>query len=324
MLIHFRRFQLKHWILAARPKTLAAAFVPVLVATALSVFYLKPLGNQIHYRYSFFALISAIFIQIGTNLVNDALDFKKGADTPSRLGPIRVTQNGLLTPKQVLAGGLFCFVMAGLFGAPLVQHAGLPILCLGLLSVLCGYIYTGGPYPLAYVGLGDIFVVLFFGLGAVCGVFYIHTGLISTGALVASLQIGCLATVLIAINNFRDYASDRLVNKLTLAARFGQKFARYEICALYAIPFVLNLYWITHGPVLAGVLPLATLPLTVTVATSALQVFYKKVLKRKLFRIAPIHHHFEAIGWPAYKVTMRYWVITIIAGIFGIALALLK
>ncbi len=181
---------------------------------------------------------------------------------------MRVTQNGLLSLQQVLIGGLACFGLAALFGLPLIAHAGLPILILGVVSLLCGYIYTGGPFPLAYVGLGDLFVILFFGLGAVCGVYYIHMGHLSMASIVAALQIGCLATVLIAINNFRDYTNDKLVNKLTLAARFGKSFARAEILTLFIIAFGLNYYWFLHGPRLAAFLPLVALPLAMKVTKS--------------------------------------------------------
>ena len=252
------------WILAARPKTLAAAFIPVLVATSLSNAYFNDLGKgQIHLSFSFYALMSAIFIQIGTNLINDALDFKKGADTETRIGPQRVTQNGLLNFHQVLSGGLICFFIATFFGLPLIRHSGLPIFFLGLASLACGYLYTGGKYPLAYVGLGDLFVILFFGFGAICGVYYIQTGELSTPAFIASIQIGLLATTLIAINNFRDYQSDKLVKKYTLAARFGPTFSRIEIAFLFGVAFALNSYWFNQGRYFAAILPLASLPLAV-------------------------------------------------------------
>ena len=151
---------MKNWILAFRPKTLTAALVPVGVGTAL------PLGLGLGSKpgLAVLALISALFIQIGTNLVNDASDFKKGADTAERIGPKRVTQSGLLSPRTVLAGGLFCFLLAILFGIPLVLSGGWPLVWIGLFSVFAGYAYTAGPFPLAYLGLGDFFVLVFFGL----------------------------------------------------------------------------------------------------------------------------------------------------------------
>ena len=260
------------WFLAARPKTLAAGFIPTLVATAVAFSSLKSIGHgKVIYFYSILAVLSTLFIQIGTNLINDALDFKKGADTETRIGPKRVTQSGLLSMKQVLAGGFFSFLIAALLGLPLVLHAGVPILILGIASLLCGYLYTGGPYPLAYVGLGELFVILFFGFAAICGVHYIQTGVLNTDAVIASLQIGFLATTLISINNFRDYINDKKVNKLTLAARFGQKFARAEIISLFTAAYLLNIYWILNNHLLAGLLPFISLPLAIKICKGLLR-----------------------------------------------------
>ncbi len=264
--------KINSWFLAARPKTLAAAFVPILVGTALAFSTLKQTGNEkVVYLYSILAFLSAVFIQIGTNLINDALDFKKGADTESRIGPKRVTQSGLLSMKQVLLGGFLSFLIALLLGLPLVLHAGLPIFILGVVSLFFGYLYTGGRYPLAYVGLGELFVILFFGLGAVCGVHYIQTGIINAYAIVASLQVGFLATTLISINNFRDYINDKVVNKLTLAARFGKKFARAEIICFFTAAYLLNIYWLLNQHIVSGLLPFISLPITIKVIKGLLQ-----------------------------------------------------
>lgn len=139
------------------------------------------------------------------------------------------------------------------------------MLFLGIISLICGYLYTGGPYPLAYVGLGELFVILFFGLTTVLGVFYIHTGFLSELAFVAGLQMGLLATVLISINNFRDYTTDREVGKMTLAARFGKKFARIEIVILYVTAYFLNIYWFLNNYVWVAILPFLSLPLAAIV-----------------------------------------------------------
>lgn len=230
---------MKSWILALRPKTLTAAFVPVIVATAL----VKAHGLPVIWWVSLCAAFSAGFIQIGTNLVNDAIDFHKGADTHERIGPQRVTQSGLLSSKQVMAGAAICFLAATLLGLPLVIQGGWPIVVIGLLSLAFAYGYTGGPYPLAYKGLGELFVILFFGLVAVGGTFYLHTGFIDTACVVAGLQVGFLATVLIAINNMRDAPQDAGVGKRTLAVRFGLNFARFEIAFFVIAPFLLGFYW---------------------------------------------------------------------------------
>ena len=245
------------WLMALRVKTLTAAVVPIFVGTALVV----ASGHEIRWPLSIWALLSALFIQIGTNLVNDAVDFKRGADTKDRIGPQRISQSGLLSPKVVMAGAFVSFVIALLFGIPLVIHGGEIILIIGLSSLFFAYAYTGGPFPLAYKGLGDLFVILFFGIIAVCGVYYLHTLMFSWPAFVAGLQVGFLSTVLIAINNLRDIEQDRLVDKRTLAVRFGQGFARFEILFLILSSFTLLCFWALDGQWLAVILPFMSLPL---------------------------------------------------------------
>ena len=252
---------IKIWFLAIRPKTLTAAFVPVVVGSAL--IYTSPF--EINWALSILALLGALFIQVGTNLINDAVDFKKGADTQERLGPIRVTQSGLLSHKQVLLAGLTSFAFAVVFGLPLVMAGGWLILLVGLISLICGYAYTAGPFPLAYKGLGDIFVVLFFGLVAVGGTFYLHSGHFSLGVVISGLQIGFLSTVLIAINNLRDIETDRKANKLTLPVRFGKTFARVEIAFLLLTPFLLNYYWFARGYVIAAMFSSLMIPLAIKI-----------------------------------------------------------
>lgn len=153
------------WIIATRPKTLSAAVVPVLIGTGLAIRD----GHRIHWLYFACALVGAVFIQIATNLINDALDFKKGADTKDRLGPLRVTAAGLLRPESVMRGAYACLFLAALCGIPLIYRAGWPLFVIGVASIIAAYAYTGGPYPLAYYGLGEIFVILFFGFVAVGG-----------------------------------------------------------------------------------------------------------------------------------------------------------
>lgn len=243
--------------MALRPKTLSATVIPITVGTALA----RADGGIVLWWASVCALASAACIQIGTNFINDALDFRSGADDDRRIGPKRATQSGLLTERQVLAGGFICFALAAALGLPLVIEGGWVILVIGLVSLVCGYAYTGGPYPLAYKGLGDLFVILFFGLVATGGTFWLHTKAWGLDALVAGLQVGCLGTVLIAINNLRDSPLDALVDKRTLAVRFGPAFARAEIAALSFLPFVLGAWWLSLGKVEAALLPLIALPL---------------------------------------------------------------
>lgn len=247
--------RLRALFLTARPKTLSAAVVPVIVGTALPLAEGKPVVWWV----TLCALLSAVFIQIGTNFINDALDFIKGADRETRLGEARATQSGWFTAKSVLAMGFGFFVAAALCGLPLVFKGGTAILIIGIISLLMGYAYTGGPFPLAYVGLGDLFVIIFFGLVAVGGVYYLHTGEFAVSALVAGLQIGFLATILIAINNLRDLDQDRLVNKKTLAVRLGPKLGRLEVLFLILSSFALNFYWLYLGFWPAFLLPLVAL-----------------------------------------------------------------
>ncbi len=249
----------KAWFLAIRPKTLTAALIPIGVGFSLSYLW----EGQVRPGLTFLALCSALLIQIGTNFINDALDFKKGADTAERMGPQRATQSGWISPVRVWWGGIFCFFLATVFALPLVLAAGWPLILIGILSLMAGYAYTGGPYPLAYVGLGDLFVLIFFGWVAVGGIYFLNTGHWSLPAFVAGSQIGLLATVLIAINNFRDARTDRKVHKRTLAVRWGAVFSRYEIAVLAFLPFLGGIYWLMHGFTWAAFLPLLSLPLAI-------------------------------------------------------------
>ena len=211
-----------------------------------------------------------MLIQIATNFINDALDFKKGADTSERLGPIRVTQAGLLSAESVMSAAWVCLVLAALCGIPLLLRGGWPMLLIGLASIAAAYAYTGGPYPLAYHGMGELFVVLFFGFIAVGGTFYAHSLQWTQSALLAGFAAGSLATVLLVINNLRDIESDRRSNKRTLAVRFGEGFARTEVVFFTLAPFVAvaGIAWIRgHWGLL---LTLAALPFAVLVVV---QVF---------------------------------------------------
>lgn len=278
----------KTWLLAFRPKTLTAAVVPVFVGTALLAVSSAP----IRWWITFCALAGALFIQIGTNLINDALDFKKGADTEERLGPKRVTQSGLLSAEQVLRMGYASFALAFLFGIPLVMHGGWVIVAIGLISLFCGYAYTGGPFPLAYRGMGDLFVILFFGLVAVGGVYYLHTGAFHLDAAVAGLQVGFLCTVLIAINNLRDIDGDRKVNKKTLAVRFGKGFVRLEILVLSFLPFLLSFYWWRRGYFWPAVLPFLILPMAGRLVRAVMTEEPGEIYNEFLAQAAKVHVFF--------------------------------
>ncbi len=249
------------WLLAARPKTLTASLGPVIVGSGLaSAFSPTP----VDLRLAVLALASATCIQVATNLVNDAADFEKGADRAGRLGPTRVTQSGLLHGRHVMLAAAGFFLAALLLGVPLVFAGGVPIVAIGLLSIAAGYAYTAGPLPLAYVGLGELFVILFFGFAAVKGMAYVLAGQsLSPWSELASLQVGLQAATLLAVNNCRDLVGDRQAGKLTLAARWGVGFARAEIAVLAALPFPLGLVWLAAGRTWAAWLPWLTLPLAV-------------------------------------------------------------
>jgi 1,4-dihydroxy-2-naphthoate polyprenyltransferase len=252
---------LSAWLLAARPKTLTASVSPVLLGTGLAASFADfPLPLPL----AGFALASALCIQVGTNLVNDAQDFEKGADTAERIGPTRVTQSGLLRGRHVMLGAGAFFLLAALLGIPLVIAGGIPILVIGALSLVAGYAYTAGPFPLAYLGLGEVFVLSFFGVAAIKGMAYVLAGQgLSPWAEVAALQVGLQSSALLAVNNCRDIEGDVRAGKRTLAARFGLRFARIEIAALVAVPYLVGGAWVLAGRASAAFLPLATLPLAI-------------------------------------------------------------
>ena len=224
---------MSRWLLAIRPKTLSAAVVPVLMGTALAAH--EP--TAITWWVFWCALAGAVLIQIATNLINDAIDFKKGADDAQRLGPMRVTQAGLIAPRTVMAAAWLCLFGAAICGVPLLVRGGWPMLAIGLSSIVAAYAYTGGPYPLAYRGLGEVFVILFFGFIAVGGTFYAHSLQLTRPALLAGFAAGSLATVLLVINNLRDVDGDRRSDKRTTVVRFGERFARFEIAFFALAPF---------------------------------------------------------------------------------------
>jgi 1,4-dihydroxy-2-naphthoate polyprenyltransferase len=228
---------LRLWALAARPRTLPAAVAPVLVGTALGLNErgeLRPLAFVA-------ALIGSVFIQIGTNLANDYSDARRGADTDDRLGPVRVTAGGLLPPRRVLVGTYVAFGVAVAAGIYLAAVAGWELLVVGALSIAAGVLYTGGPRPYGYAGLGELFVFLFFGVVAVNGSYFVQTEELSSEALVLSLPIGLLAAAILVVNNIRDIDTDRRAGKRTLAVKLGRGPARHLFAGMVGIALVLPL-----------------------------------------------------------------------------------
>ncbi len=279
------KIYLRAWTQAFRPKTLTAAVVPIFVATAL----VSAVGIPIKWHLSVFALLSSLLIQIGTNLFNDAIDFKKGADTEDRLGPKRITQSGQFSSQQVMFAGVMSLLAATAMGVPLILEGGWPILIVGVFSLFLAYSYTGGPFPLAYLGLGDLFVMLFFGVIAIVGLFYIQTKEISLWALLGGVQIGSLATVLIVINNLRDREGDKKVGKKTLAVRFGEKFSKHEMTILSIFPFFLGLVWWQGGFLWAAGLPVLVLPLSWFLLRNIYRHSPSEIYNQFLMQAAGVH-----------------------------------
>ena len=231
------------WLAAIRPKTLGAALAPVLVGTAMAWDV-----DGFHALSATCALLCALLIQVGTNFSNDYVDYQKGADTSERKGPLRVTQAGLVTPATMKRATALVFGLAFVIGLYLVWRGGWPILLIGVLSICSGILYTVGRYSLAYLGLADLFVLIFFGPVAVGGTYYVQALEISATVLVVGLAPGFLATAILLINNIRDIEEDRVAGKKTLVVRLGKSFGigLYAICVTVAVLIPLSLYLITN------------------------------------------------------------------------------
>jgi 1,4-dihydroxy-2-naphthoate octaprenyltransferase len=237
------------WLMAARLRTLPAAIAPVLVGTALA-----GLGHVFHPPRFVAALIGAVFIQVGTNLSNDYSDARRGADTDDRLGPVRVTAGGLVPPRLVLVATYASFGIAVLAGIYLIVVAGWQLLLVGAASILAGVLYTGGPRPYGYEGLGEVFVFLFFGIVAVAGSFFVEVKTLDWAAFALAVPVGLLASAILVVNNFRDIDTDRRAGKRTLAVRLGRERTRVLFAAMIALAYVLvPITWI-FGPARAWVL----------------------------------------------------------------------
>lgn len=244
-----------HWIEAARPKTLPTAVIPVMVGTALAVAHRSAdIGKAA------VCLLFALLVQIGTNFANDYFDFVKGADTPGRVGPRRAVAAGLIAPRTMLAATGLVLGAAFAVGLLLVREGGWVLLPIGVVSIICALAYTGGPFPLGYNGLGDVFVFVFFGLVAVDTTFYVQTGGLAPDATSCAAAVGLLAANVLVANNYRDAETDARAGKRTLVVRFGRKFAVWQyalshLVALLCPPALLLCGY--HGPVL---LPLLLAP----------------------------------------------------------------
>ena len=258
----------KVWILASRPKTLPAAASGVITGIALAIRdgYFSPI-------LAIATLSVALLLQIGSNLANDVYDYERGADAGERHGPMRVSQAGLLSPQQVKAGMWVVFGVAAILGLYLAYLAGWPLVLVGIAAILSAIAYTGGPFPLGYVGLGDLLVFVFFGVAAVAGSYYVQAGIVSAQAWWMSLPIGWLIVDILVVNNLRDIAADRKVGKRTLAVRLGERGSRVQylillIAAYLMVPALAGIGLLPWSSLLAWLsLPLAWRT-TVTVMTA--------------------------------------------------------
>ena len=222
------------WLQAARPKTLPAGSAPVILGTAMAFE-----AGKLHVPSALCALAGSLLIQIGANLANDYFDHAKGADAPGRLGPVRATQAGLVSPRAMLLATAAAFLLACVPGLYIVWRGGWPFIVVGLLSILCGLLYTAGPYPLGYLGLGDLFVLVFFGPVAVGGTYYVQAYALGKDVMLAGLAAGLLSVAILTVNNLRDVDQDRLARKMTLPVRFGRTFARAEYATALAVAIIL-------------------------------------------------------------------------------------
>ncbi len=247
---------LRIWILAARPKTLPAALVPVLVGTAFA----RQAGS-LHWGAAGLCLAFALLVQIGTNFANDYFDFVQGADTEKRVGPARAVASGWVAPATMRLATALTFAVALVVGLGLIPFGGWGLLPLGVLCILCGIAYTGGPYPLGYHGLGDVFVFLFFGLVAVGATFWVQTRTLTWEVLLTAAAVGGLAASILVANNYRDRETDAVAGKRTTVVRFGERFGRWQYGAAVllsgAVPVVL---W-ARGFGVGALLGLGALPL---------------------------------------------------------------
>lgn len=247
------------WILAARPKTLPAALSPVVVGTALAF-----ADGKLAWLPALAAALGALLLQILSNFANDYSDHFRGADTPDRLGPTRVTSAGLITPAEMRSGIIAVIGLSALVGLYLIWVGGWPILLIGVAGIVAALAYTGGPFPFGYYGLGELFVFLFFGVAAVCGTYYVQALTLTPAVVTASFAVGALVTAILVVNNYRDIDTDRRAGKRTMAVRLGRRGAQIEYAALLALAFVLPVVmWLMENAGVWVMLSWLTLPLAV-------------------------------------------------------------
>ncbi len=284
------------WIHAARPKTLFIGAAPILIGTVMA---LKK--GAFHPLIFLWTILGALFIQIGTNYSNDYFDFLKGADTASRKGPYKVLQQGLISPQAMKLAFILCFTAASLCSLILAFHAGPILLVVGALCVTFSILYTAPPFPLAYLGLGDVFVLIFYGPVATICCYYLQTLHISTEVIIASFIPGLLGLGPLTLNNLRDYKEDALISKKTLVVRFGMLSGKIQylvsLCLVFCIPFLLVFYTHTHlFSLSASLSTLLAIPLIKTVFQTDSPLILQTVFI-KTAKLVPLYTLLFCIGY---------------------------
>lgn len=287
------------WWMAARPKTLAAGIAPVAIGTALAL-----AAGRFHALSAGCAFAGSLLIQAGTNFANDYFDAVKGSDTEERIGPVRVTQAGLVSLGRMRLATAFLFLAACVPGLYIVWRGGWPFVAIGMLSIVSGVLYTGGPYPLGYLGLGDLFVLIFFGPVAVGGTYYVQALALPFDAALAGLAPGFMSVAILTVNNLRDIEQDRRAGKRTLAVRFGRNFARAEyVCALVAACVVVPFGLACHSGRWGGLAAILVLPAAVPVVRHVLTTADGPLLNEALARTGQLLLLFAilfSVGWCAW------------------------
>jgi 1,4-dihydroxy-2-naphthoate polyprenyltransferase len=280
------------WLLAIRPRTLPAAAAGVMMGGAL-VWQ----DGFLRIDALLVCLFAALLLQIGSNLANDVFDYERGTDTPERLGPTRVTQAGLLTPSQVKTGMAVIFGLAAMLGLYLAYLGGLPIILIGIAAIISAIAYTGGPFPLGYYGLGDIFVFIFFGLASVAGTYYVQAGFVSPAAWWMTIPPGMIITAILVINNLRDLENDRKAGKHTLAVIFGERATKiqYMVCLALAYLIMPVAAWV-------GVIPWMSL-----LTWASLPIAYQAAQVTLTQKGRPLNAALASTGQTALLFSLLFW-----------------
>jgi 1,4-dihydroxy-2-naphthoate octaprenyltransferase len=281
------------WWLAIRARTLPAAASGVVMGSALAW-----RDGSFNFLPALAALFVALLLQIGSNVANDVFDFERGADTAERQGPLRVTQAGLLTPAQVKRGMWIIFFLAALCGLYLASLRGWIVILIGVAAIISAIAYTGGPFPLGYYGLGDLFVFIFFGLAAVAGTYYVQVGSVSAAAWWMSVPIGLIITAILVVNNLRDLENDRKAGKHTLAVRLGESATKTEYVFCMAVAYLLL-------PVL---IVLKIIPVTSLIAWFSFPIAIKTLRTVLTQAGRPLNAALAGTGQTAFLYSVLFWV----------------